>query len=189
MGYSRSRSPSPRRSREADRDRRSSPPPRYERSSRGDYRNGGDRGGGDRYRDSGRRGGYDDRRGGGGPRNNGARENPRPSNCLGVFGMSNNTTEHDLREIFERYGRVDSVKVIMDRETGRSRGFGFVNFEERSDATRAREKISDTNIDGMKVRVDYAIQNRRSSPTRNRSPGARRRSPPPARRYSRSPSR
>uniref|UniRef100_A0A914PC36 RRM domain-containing protein n=1 Tax=Panagrolaimus davidi TaxID=227884 RepID=A0A914PC36_9BILA len=199
MGYSRSASPrrsrsrSPRRSPAPRYDRSRSPrdrrsPPRYERSSRGDYRNGGDRGG-DRYRDSGRRGGYDDRRGGGGPRNNSARENPRPSNCLGVFGMSNNTTEHDLREIFERYGRVDSVKVIMDRETGRSRGFGFVNFEERSEATRAREKISDTVIDGMKVRVDYAIQNRRSSPTRNRSPGARRRSPPPARRYSRSPSR
>ena len=192
MGYSRSRSPSPRRSREADRGRRSSPPPRYERSGRPDYRNGGGDRGRDSYRgDSGRRG-YDDRSRGG-PRNNGARENPRPSNCLGVFGMSNNTTEQDLREIFERYGRVDSVKVIMDRETGRSRGFGFVNFEERSEATRAREKITDTDIDGMKVRVDYAIQNRRQSPGggggRNRSPGARRRSPPPARRYSRSPSR
>ena len=50
--------------------------------------------------------------------------------------MSSNTSERDLREIFERYGRVDSVKVIMDHATGRSRGFGFVNFDERSDATR-----------------------------------------------------
>uniref|UniRef100_A0A914PM43 RRM domain-containing protein n=1 Tax=Panagrolaimus davidi TaxID=227884 RepID=A0A914PM43_9BILA len=128
---------------------------------RSDYRNGG--GGGDRYRDSGRRGGYGDRRGGGGygdrsrggggrPRNHEARENPRLSNCLGIFG------------------------------------FGFVNFEERSDATKAREKITETMIDGMTVRVDYAIQNR--APPRNRSPDARRRSPPSSRaRYSRSPSR
>uniref|UniRef100_A0A914XY25 RRM domain-containing protein n=1 Tax=Panagrolaimus superbus TaxID=310955 RepID=A0A914XY25_9BILA len=182
--YSRSRSPSPRRT-SASRDRRASPPPRYERSSRPDYRN-GDRGG-DRYRDSGGRGGrYDDRSRR--PRNHDARENPRPSNCLGIFGMSMNTNERDLREIFERYGRVDSVKVIMDHGTGRSRGFGFVNFEERSDATRAREKVSDTVIDGMKVRVDYAIQNRRQSPTRNRSP-ARRHSPVARARYSRSPSR
>lgn len=50
--------------------------------------------------------------------------------------MSSNTTERDLREIFERYGRVDSVKIIMDHGTGRSRGFGFVNFEDRTDATR-----------------------------------------------------
>jgi transformer-2 protein len=103
--------------------------------------------------------------------------------------MSMNTTERDLREIFERYGRVDSVKVIMDHGTGRSRGFGFVNFEERSEATRAREKVSDTISDGMKVRVDYAIQNRRQSPPRNRSPVRSRRDSPVRSRYSRSPSR
>uniref|UniRef100_A0AC34FUD4 RRM domain-containing protein n=1 Tax=Panagrolaimus sp. ES5 TaxID=591445 RepID=A0AC34FUD4_9BILA len=157
--YSRSRSPVARQSRgydrDRDRERRSSPPPRYDRS-RGDYRNGDRDRGGDRYRDSGHSR-YDDRSRR--SRNNDGRENPRPSNCLGIFGMSSNTTERDLREIFERYGRVDSVKVIMDHGTGRSRGFGFVNFEDRSDATRAREKVSDTIIDGMKVRVDYAIQN------------------------------
>uniref|UniRef100_A0A914YC27 RRM domain-containing protein n=1 Tax=Panagrolaimus superbus TaxID=310955 RepID=A0A914YC27_9BILA len=184
--YSRSRSPVARQSRgydrDRDRERRSSPPPRYDRS-RGDYRNGdrgGDRGG-DRYRDSGHSR-HDDRSRR--SRNIDGRENPRPSNCLGIFGMSSNTAERDLREIFERYGRVESVKVIMDHGTGRSRGFGFVNFEDRSDATRAREKVSDTIIDGMKVRVDYAIQSRRSPAPRNRSPPARKYSP---RRYSKSP--
>ena len=50
--------------------------------------------------------------------------------------MSTSTSERDLRDIFERYGRVESIKIIMDRETGRSRGFGFINFEDRSDAVR-----------------------------------------------------
>uniref|UniRef100_A0AC35F1S3 RRM domain-containing protein n=1 Tax=Panagrolaimus sp. PS1159 TaxID=55785 RepID=A0AC35F1S3_9BILA len=170
--YSRSRSPVVRQSRGYDRERARSPPPRSDRYDRRDYRNGDRDRGGDRYRDTGRSR-YDDRA----PRrsrNNDGRDNPRPSNCLGIFGMSSNTSERDLREIFERFGRVDSVKVIMDHGSGRSRGFGFVNFEDRADATKARDKISDTIIDGMKVRVDYAIQNRRTSPPRNRSPPARR---------------
>uniref|UniRef100_A0AC34GR79 RRM domain-containing protein n=1 Tax=Panagrolaimus sp. ES5 TaxID=591445 RepID=A0AC34GR79_9BILA len=179
--YSRSRSPSPRKSGAYSRSRSRSPirpreidrrSPRYERSR--PY-----------YRDSGRGGRYDDRSRR--PRNHDGRENPRPSNCLGIFGMSMNTSERDIREIFERYGHVDSVKIILDHATGRSRGFGFVSFEERDDATRAREKIADTMIDGMKVRVDYAIQNRRHSPYRNRSPPRKYSPPRRSLRYSRSP--
>ena len=64
------------------------------------------------------------------------RDNPKPSNTLGIFGMSMNTTERDLREIFERYGRVESVKIIMDHASSRSRGFGFITFEERSAASK-----------------------------------------------------
>jgi transformer-2 protein len=156
--------------------------------SQGGTRN-GDRGG-DRYRDA-CRPRYDDSRSSRRPRNNDGRENPRPSKCLGIFGMSSNTSERDLREIFERYGRVDSVKIIMDHATGRSRGFGFATFLERTDATRAREKVSDTIIDGMKVRVDYAIQSRRSPAPRTRSPARNNTRYSPVRstaRYSKSPS-
>ena len=102
---------------------------------RSDYRN-GDRGN-DRYRDDRRNPGRSDdyrgfaRRGG---RNHENRENPLPSNSLGIFGMSMNTTNRDLEEIFGEFGRVESVKIIMDHDTGRSRGFGFINFEKRSDA-------------------------------------------------------
>ena len=61
--------------------------------------------------------------------------------------MSMNTSERDLREIFESYGRVSSVKIIMDRSTDRSRGFGFINFEERADAI----KVSFFNIKSPSV--------------------------------------
>lgn len=104
------------------------------RGGRGDY-GGRD----DRRRDSDysrdRRGGgerrYDDndRR-----RKNDGRERPPPSSTLGIFGMSLNTKENDLYSIFEKYGRVENVKIINDRDSGKSRGFGFVTFEKQSAA-------------------------------------------------------
>ena len=49
--------------------------------------------------------------------------------------------ENDLREIFERFGRVTRVFLAKDRETGRAKGFAFISFQERSDAAKACEKI------------------------------------------------
>lgn len=49
--------------------------------------------------------------------------------------------EQDLREIFERFGRVTRVFLAKDRETGRAKGFAFISFQERSDAAKACEKI------------------------------------------------
>lgn len=49
--------------------------------------------------------------------------------------------ENDLREIFERFGRVTRVFLAKDRETGRAKGFAFISFLERSDAAKACEKI------------------------------------------------
>uniref|UniRef100_A0AC34QG44 RRM domain-containing protein n=2 Tax=Panagrolaimus sp. JU765 TaxID=591449 RepID=A0AC34QG44_9BILA len=139
----------------------------------------------DDYRE--RRDRYDDRRSSYRRRDDG-RENPRPSTTLGIFGMSLNTTENDLRDIFERYGHVESIKIIQDHGTGKSRGFGFIAFDKQSAATKARDRVADMVIDGMKVRVDYAVERRRSPPIKNRSP-IRRVSRSPVRRskYSRSP--
>jgi len=47
-----------------------------------------------------------------------------------VGNLSFNATEQDVRSLFERHGKVDSVKLIMDRETGKPRGFGFVDMEQ-----------------------------------------------------------
>ena len=54
--------------------------------------------------------------------------------------------ENDLREIFERFGRVTRVFLAKDRDTGRAKGFAFISFQERTDAARACEKI-----DGCKL--------------------------------------
>ena len=61
---------------------------------------------------------------------------------LYVGNMSFNTTEADLRELFGQHGEVTSATIVMDRETGRPRGFGFVEF---ADAESGRKAIDATN--------------------------------------------
>ena len=57
-----------------------------------------------------------------------------------ISNLSYDVNDSDLRELFEEYGEVSSAKVIMDRETGRSRGFGFV---EMSDDTQGQKAIDE----------------------------------------------
>uniref|UniRef100_A0A915N187 ethanolamine kinase n=1 Tax=Meloidogyne javanica TaxID=6303 RepID=A0A915N187_MELJA len=60
-------------------------------------------------------------------------------------------SERDLRKLFGEYGEIESVQIVYDRFSGRSRGFGFVYFTSTKDATRAKDHLMDTVIDGMKV--------------------------------------
>ncbi|MFQ5696698.1 MAG: RNA recognition motif domain-containing protein [Myxococcota bacterium] len=71
-----------------------------------------------------------------------------------------NTTEDDLRAVFERHGPVSSVNVIMDRETGRSRGFAFVEMADESAAAEAVRSLDGSDMGGRSLRVDEA-QDRR----------------------------
>ncbi|VDD93840.1 unnamed protein product [Enterobius vermicularis] len=114
------------------------------------------------------------------------RDDPEPSRCLGVFGLSLYTTERDLKELFSQYGEVENVQLVFDHPTGRSRGFGFVYFEKLEDAMLAKDRVAGTEIDGHKVRVDFSITKRAHTPTPGIYMGApdQRRS----RRYRRSPS-
>lgn len=93
------------------------------------------------------------------------RDDPEPSRCLGVFGLSLYTTERDLKELFSQYGSVGNVQLVFDHPTGRSRGFGFVYFEKLEDAVIAKEQVAGTEIDGHKVRVDFSITKRAHTPT------------------------
>ncbi|KAH7719812.1 RNA recognition motif containing proteindomain containing protein [Aphelenchoides avenae] len=85
------------------------------------------------------------------------RDNPQPCRCLGVFGMSLHTTERDLRKAFGAYGEIESVQIVYDRNSGRSRGFGFIYYESTRDAAKAKEHMREATIDGMRVRVDYSV--------------------------------
>ena len=62
----------------------------------------------------------------------------------------------DLKQAFEQYGEVVSASIVNDRETNRSKGFGFVTFKNIEDAKRAREEANQTVIDEAKIRVDYS---------------------------------
>ncbi|XP_050694246.1 transformer-2 protein homolog alpha-like isoform X2 [Eriocheir sinensis] len=98
-------------------------------------------------------------------RHHGSREDPNPSNCLGVFGLSLYTTERELHHLFSKYGPVTKVQVVLDAKTGRSRGFSFIYFENTEDATEAKEQCSGMEIDGRRIRVDYSITERAHTPT------------------------
>lgn len=74
---------------------------------------------------------------------------------LFVGGLSWNTNDEGLRQAFASFGEIIEAKVIMDRETGRSRGFGFVTFSDESGAKSALE-MDGKNLDGRVLRVDLA---------------------------------
>ncbi len=59
-----------------------------------------------------------------------------------ISNLNYNTVESELQSLFENYGTVDSAKIIMDRETGRSRGFGFVEMPENDEALKAIEELN-----------------------------------------------
>lgn len=75
---------------------------------------------------------------------------------LYVGNLPYNTTEDDLRNLFSQYGSVDSVAVITDRETGRSKGFGFVEFGNDSEARSAIQALSGQEYGGRALTVNEA---------------------------------
>ena len=75
---------------------------------------------------------------------------------LYVGNLPFSATEDELRELFARHGSVDSVKVIMDRETGRPRGFAFVEMSEPSAASNAIRALDGTQLGGRAMKVNEA---------------------------------
>jgi len=79
------------------------------------------------------------------------------STCkLFIGGLSWNTSDESLRSKFEEFGAVDEAIVIKDRDTGRSRGFGFVTFQTTEEAEAAIEALHDKDFEGRVIRVDKA---------------------------------
>jgi cold-inducible RNA-binding protein len=75
---------------------------------------------------------------------------------LFVGGLAWATTDESLRGAFDRFGHVVDAKVILDRETGRSRGFGFVSFREDREAADAMARMDGAELDGRTIRVSEA---------------------------------
>jgi cold-inducible RNA-binding protein len=73
---------------------------------------------------------------------------------VGNFAFS--TTEDDLRAMFEPYGSIDSVAVVTDRNTGRSRGFGFVEMPDRGQAEKAIEALNGKQVGGRTLNINEA---------------------------------
>jgi cold-inducible RNA-binding protein len=82
-----------------------------------------------------------------------------------VGNLNFNTNEEDLRQAFESYGQVDRVSILTDRDTGRSRGFGFVEMASNEDGEKAIAALNGSQLGGRTINVNEA------RPKADRSPG------------------
>lgn len=75
-----------------------------------------------------------------------------------VSGLSFNIKDEQLKDLFTPFGNVTSAKVINDRETGRSRGFGFVTLSDDTAAAAAIEQLNQSTVEGRTIKVTEAIE-------------------------------
>lgn len=73
-----------------------------------------------------------------------------------ISNLSYGVNDADLKDLFSEFGEISSAKVIMDRETGRSRGFGFVEMPDDTLAQKAIEELNEAEYDGKVIRVTVA---------------------------------
>lgn len=92
-------------------------------------------------------------------------------NRLYVSNLSYQTTENELQEHFQQCGTVSSVQIVLDRETSRSRGFGFITMGSDAEAQAAIEQLNGQTLDGRSLRVSEARPREERPPQQKRSFG------------------
>jgi RNA recognition motif-containing protein len=85
-----------------------------------------------------------------------------------VSNLSFQTTEEDLSNVFSQFGTVNSVKIINDRETGRSRGFGFVEMDVIGEAREAMAGLNQKELLGRAMNVDIAKERKENGFSKSR---------------------
>lgn len=75
---------------------------------------------------------------------------------LFVGGLPFSTTDDELKELFAAHGAVASATVVRDRDSGRSKGFGFVEFENDDEGKKAQEALNGSEVGGRTISVDMA---------------------------------
>ena len=84
------------------------------------------------------------------------------SKKLFVGGLSWHTSEEGLQQAFEPFGTIEEIRIITDRDSGRSRGFGFVTFSDAAAASSAISEMNGTELDGRSIVVNEAQEKPRS---------------------------
>ncbi|XP_031111236.1 glycine-rich RNA-binding protein 4, mitochondrial-like [Ipomoea triloba] len=95
------------------------------------------------------------------------------STKLFIGGLSYGTDDCSLKEAFSSFGEVVEARVITDRDSGRSRGFGFVNFTEAESANEALSAMDGQQLQGRNIRVSYAQERSGSGPREGGFGGSR----------------
>jgi len=93
---------------------------------------------------------------------------------LFVGNLAYSVTDDELRELFAQAGTCESASVVMDRDTGQSRGFGFVLMATPEDAERARKQLDGADLKGRRLRIDEANDQSPGRPGGARRSAARR---------------
>ena len=88
-----------------------------------------------------------------------------------MFGLSLYTTERELEKQFSSFGRIEKCQVILDGDSGRSRGFAFIYYETIEEASEARKEMDGRELDGKPIRVDFSMTKRAHTPTPGRYMG------------------
>ena len=78
-----------------------------------------------------------------------------------VGSLSWNVREQELGDFFAQAGDIEDVKIITDRQTGRSKGFGFITYADSEGAKKAVEELDDKELDGRNVKVNFAKEKER----------------------------
>lgn len=84
-----------------------------------------------------------------------------------VGNLSYEVTENDLEQLFAEYGSVEKVNVIKDRDTGTSKGFGFVEMDRQADAEQAIKELNGSSVKGREIKVNQARPREERSKQRN----------------------
>jgi len=90
---------------------------------------------------------------------------------LFVGNLAYAVTEDDLRELFSQAGTCESASIVLDRDTGQSRGFAFVLMATAEDAERAKKQLDGTDLKGRRLRVDEANDQSAARPARGGAGG------------------
>lgn len=89
------------------------------------------------------------------------KKNKKMNKRLYIGSLSFDTTEETLKDLFSQAGKVNSVSIIVDKFSGKSRGFGFVEMEDEEGAKKAIEMFNGKELDGRKIIVDEARPQRK----------------------------
>jgi len=85
-----------------------------------------------------------------------------------VGNLSFNVTEEDLKDMFTEYGDVESVNIVLDRFSKQSRGFGFVEMQNNSEADKAIKALNGSELKGRNIKISQSEPNRRKKGSRRR---------------------
>jgi RNA recognition motif-containing protein len=86
-----------------------------------------------------------------------------------VGNLQYGVTEDELKELFEEFGEVMSVKIITDKYSGRSKGYGFVEMSNNNEAKKAIENLNEKELRGRNIRVNQAREREENSKRNSRS--------------------